>query len=1047
MTQTADMPVVTAVQALRQRTGERWLFGPACYPGEQGSYASGWRSYRQWLTQAASVPNRTATETVQRLRLLFAGRAGSAGELPGLLLGTNPSWSAASLTTDDVPLPTLNGLYRTGLVDFGPGTQAVPRLVDLTRVYLLLDVAASGPSPIGATTGAVNLLGWPGLLAQAWLGYEARRRAARDAARSAGSTWTEDPTNLGQPSQWLDQAIVRECPLERLFGVFDGAVLAAQWSTGTQLPALLAGYYDIDQLGPYPPGYNHMTNRVRLFVTQARPEIPHHASPAGDVTLKMPPETAPLAPVVVHDEVAGAAAWIAYLRAGRQNPLTAWTETNEALQSPWGSAMLARLTDAFISFLTTALPSDGWTSGSWPATPRALNRYGGWELRRGDDDAGQVYGGETRAGLPPTTYVSTLQQDLNTLRFPVTDAPGSFGPSTMAALRELQNAASSATIATHRRGSSVVTRSATHRRYLGAAHGVLDEETARTIDVWRNPAANGLTELDLIVRPDLNTNSRDTLLERTSRDVYTWAALTQGRLAANPTLAQWRQIGVAQKRLYRRRLLQRFGFPASPGTDPPFVFNTEDATNLFQLEAVVEFFLNYTDPWVPDSHGVSEGVNRPRLPYQAGGVTPNTDYLRVELSDPHGVAAHAVPGDPTNRLLQLDGSDDLCTVWFPEQSMPAGTHRDLIYLDSAQSHWYRVTLVDLAARVVQLDRVPDLTAGTTFWRIIRRPRLVIVDPAGYRRGMIGWHASAVGPNLRVENSADLSKVNNNFDTVYLASDAARPSRTYRIVGCDPVHHTLTLDGNPVLDNGESPWHLPAGLGGFPDPFEYVFPANTHGTDHYGALMFLVYADEVRMVEPWTSYTSTRWAARSDASSSAHGNREFDLMSAMAGSQEWINYGWIIRSTGQVSDTVPDARYYFDEVTNPPTAAVPTVGVAPDADGKTAIMIHDGHTATAGDLIDGQVPRGTGSAGCMVSPRFYAVRAQLITNHEQESANLGEPVPASMETLRTRQRADSQQVFRNSQPGATGTPKVPRSDWDGYIAGRLFAVRPEERPLE
>jgi hypothetical protein len=111
-------------------------------------------------------------------------------------------------------------------------------------------------------------------------------------------------------------------------------------------------------------------------------------------------------------------------------------------------------------------------------------------------------------------------------------------------------------------------------------------------------------------------------MERGTHTLFTWQALTQAKAAAGLTTQQWRDLGDRQKNLWRRRLLSRCGHGGAD-PDPPFEFGSADLRNVFQLEAIAEFFLNFRDPWLP--RDIVERVgNVPRGP------------LRLPLTPLHG---------------------------------------------------------------------------------------------------------------------------------------------------------------------------------------------------------------------------------------------------------------------------------------------------------------------------------------------------------------------------------------------------------------------------
>lgn len=78
--------------------------------------------------------------------------------------------------------------------------------------------------------------------------------------------------------------------------------------------------------------------------------------------------------------------------------------------------------------------------------------------------------------------------------------------------------------------------------------------------------------------------------------LYPAPALYEAKQRLSLTDLQWRVVGNAQKALYWTRLLKSSG---NANAGPPFVFNTDDMCNPFQLEAVAEFFVEWGEPSGP----------------------------------------------------------------------------------------------------------------------------------------------------------------------------------------------------------------------------------------------------------------------------------------------------------------------------------------------------------------------------------------------------------------------------------------------------------------
>ncbi|WP_428964879.1 peptidoglycan-binding domain-containing protein [Micromonospora fluostatini] len=1026
-------PVVEAIETLRARAEERWPFGPTALAGEQRAHLAGWRSYRSWLAAVEAGPHQPPwqpRDVVRRMRLLVAGGEPPETWQPDELIADAHSWARTPLTVADVPRPALNGLYRTGRLQIGVGPTGAPRLVDTYPIWCLLDQRLGEPTPQGAVYDGAALLGWPGLLAEAWLGYELRRRAAEQVARDAGGTWVEDPADLARPRQWLAEATAERAGVERLFAVVDGLNLAATWDPATPVSTLLAGYYDPAGPATTDPTERHARNRFRLLYDAATPPVPLESDPARLAAALRPPVARAAMFLVIRQHL------------GRSWPPWAAADAVAALDSAWGAAMLTELVDRFAGVLLAGAAGDGWTAGDWPAAPTALGRYGGWHLRHGDSDAERRFGGRVRAGDPAQTPVALLQRDLTELGFAVA-VTGRFDAATESALRELQTVAAHREVTATRAEVAGESRGPAYRRHLGLPHGRLDEETAGTIDLWRQPGRHGVPDAERIVRPTLTGLPAATVLTRAARELYPWSTLVAARDGVPLTPAQWRQVGDAQKALWRRRLMVRAGFAVDEGGEPPYVLDVADG-NLFHLEAVTEFYLNVNDPWLPRDAGEMVGRNVPRPPEDEG-------YHRVDLLDPAGTAATPAPPHPPNQFrLRLDGDADLAGVWRSDGAN--GPHRDLLFLAGtapAAQRWFRVAGVEAATRTVTVHGNPELVGPDQSWLLRRRPQIVMVDPVGERPHLVGTGArpGAAANQVILDGDAGLTLLNLNADTIHLPADVARPSATYRILGCDLATRTLTLDGEPALDGESSAWQIPAGVGGRFDPIPTGFRPDQRGTDHYGGVALVVHGGRQHAAYSFTSYSA--WRYNDDNRSAIRGNTHYDCLSYRSG-DAFKNYSIKIVTPGE-NDHVAHGRYYLDDISNPrPLPGVnptwhpfaPLLHVRDDPDGKRFIRFHDGHTNTGDDAASS-----TGSAGCIVSPDYFDLRQTLIGLHQQERALLGLAPDPPLADLAPLGRADSRALWTrsNTDPLTPPPPHVTTAQWQNMIAARLWLVRPDERP--
>lgn len=93
--------------------------------------------------------------------------------------------------------------------------------------------------------------------------------------------------------------------------------------------------------------------------------------------------------------------------------------------------------------------------------------------------------------------------------------------------------------------------------------------------------------------PALPIDSAQSAIAAAAQRLYPFPALCAAKECAPLTDSQWREVGDSQKELYKSRLHNRVG---SSGSSPEFTFNSDDMANIFQLEAVVEFFMAWPEP-------------------------------------------------------------------------------------------------------------------------------------------------------------------------------------------------------------------------------------------------------------------------------------------------------------------------------------------------------------------------------------------------------------------------------------------------------------------
>ncbi len=444
------------------------------------------------------------------------------------------------------------------------------------------------------------------------------------------------------------------------------------------------------------------------------------------------------------------------------------------------------------------------------------------------------------------------------------------------------------------------------------------------------------------------------------------------------------------------------------------------------LETFVQYYITSNDPW--------------GLP-----PTPGSALSPVWLGDFTGKAARsAPPGSPADIII--DDVFPWSEIWPGGGTGIGEPHRDLIKLDGATtgSGVFRIVAVNLGSHTLTLDSDPGLGGGASAWTIKRRPRLVVVDAFGYRPHLTGVAASmqtgsvtvtAVRIDVDTGTVAALQSVNMGIDTIMLDDDEGVPRLPFRVLSIDttdPSHPLIGLDRPPALSQ-PSRWQIPAGIGGGAADIATSSPPSAGaGCDHYDGLMFLVYGDQVQQVFPWTSYTSFRHGV-----TSLRGNRKYDahaFRSVQGDGAQFRNHCFMVHEVSQrptplpqQDDNVPGRDYYAGVVTMPKTA---DTTVPPADHPESLIRLHYGNKVPAGgNLIT------TGSAGCLVSPNYYDMRARLIEIYQGERGDLGLQADPNLQKVHD----------ALTDPAAEATwNTVPSAQWDGIVVAELFVVHPDER---
>lgn len=450
---------------------------------------------------------------------------------------------------------------------------------------------------------------------------------------------------------------------------------------------------------------------------------------------------------------------------------------------------------------------------------------------------------------------------------------------------------------------------------------------------------------------------------------------------------------------------------------------------LSDLEAMSQFFINWKTP----NHALR---------------TTDRILKPLKLVDAHGneasIASGAHPGTARIRIERFVRLDDIVAT-PPNEEL----HADLLYLaadtnPARPSKKYKVLMVDQENATLTILGEPAFT-GLSEWRVIRCPRIVLIDPWSAR---IGGNAAALVDNsdrpaieLDLPNPGAnefLSRINSNFDTIRLFADTPnlpirteRRSQTYVITGVHSDQPILYLDQAPSFNGKAVPWGIPAGALDIIQSSPYQMTPKNDGCDHYDARAFIISDGTIRAAIRCSSYTSTR--APKPRIASIAGNKTL-LFQSFLSTKDFINFSLMIYdfidSTGK--DAVKEAYFYFIKMTanrNPPPSNASFPEVAPNVDGKSLIRFHYG--LPTGD--------GTGSEGCLVSPEYYSLRTTLAQLYNDQRLALGLNRDEKVaEIADSKTHAASKKLWQDQRAAA-----LP-DEWSHRLRGPLILVRPSQR---
>ena len=244
----------------------------------------------------------------------------------------------------------------------------------------------------------------------------------------------------------------------------------------------------------------------------------------------------------------------------------------------------------------------------------------------------------------------------------------------------------------------------------------------------------------------------------------------------------------------------------------------------------------------------------------------------------------------------------------------------------------------------------------------------------------------------------------------------------------PAPYRVNLnDGRPHLVIIEPFSHPRLGSVGLPGPdyrcnpvgalktkCDRTSPASL-GADAWDGLLFLVYGGRVLGWYRWASYTGKKYedagAGNCADSRSIAGNRQYFFV-GFASDDASKNMSLRVADDDAFADDVIDgARHYFRS-----SLAVST---------QARVRLHHGWCNDIRNAL-----KWSGSAGCLVSPSYYAMRSRLIEAYSDDHG-----LSAPLERVRVATTQDQSKKLY-------GVDEV-EAAWGGAISGGLWLVHPDE----
>lgn len=279
--------------------------------------------------------------------------------------------------------------------------------------------------------------------------------------------------------------------------------------------------------------------------------------------------------------------------------------------------------------------------------------------------------------------------------------------------------------------------------------------------------------------PVITAESKQAAIQATEDATYAMPVLRTMKRSKGLSPDEWRTVGDNQKSLYFERLKKRTG--QTDAEVPWFSFDGLDWQNVFQLEAVAEYFANLLEPWEenPSLRTPSDNLSGSEISVDATGSW----WTKLELDD------------------DVDLDDLVLNV-------------DFIYVKADKERPNKTfRIVDYEDNVVKVEGSVDLdsdaineSSDDTEWRIDLHRTVNLLNPAGSNASVTdGENTVQLDDATRTDLHWIWRKDDGRIDATMtdMLVLGEKPDEHYPITDMDPETGEVTVDSELSVDGSDS----------------------------------------------------------------------------------------------------------------------------------------------------------------------------------------------------------------------------------------------------